>query len=158
MAEFIESKSGALGFAQLAGAGALGVGLAGATYGARTAKKSADMNANILNQNAETQMAAAGQREEAHRRQVRLIAGEQRAAIAQSGTGFGGSAADIMEKSSANAELDALTIRYDAMTRKTAFENEANTMQWQGRRARTGGYLSAASSLLSGAASYGGGM
>lgn len=126
----------------------------GAIYNGTSAKAAADANANVMRNNASMDAAAAGQREEAMRRNARQVAGQQRAAIAESGGGFGGSAADIMAQSAAAAELDALTVRYDAETRAIALGNEATITQRQGKRARTAGYLDAAGSMLSGAANY----
>lgn len=133
---------------------AVAVMFVGAVSGGISAKKAAEMNSKIMRDNADSQRKAAGQAEETQRRQSRQVLGEQRASIAQAGIGFSGSSADIMEKSSAAAELDALTALYEGRTKATSLENSAQITQWQGNRARTGGYLAGAGSLLSGAADY----
>lgn len=69
-------------------------------------------NIKAQEQNASLVAQQAGAREEQQRRESRYLLGAQRAAIGQSGVGFGGSSADIMRQSSAAAELDALNIRY----------------------------------------------
>jgi hypothetical protein len=98
-------------------------------------------------------------REEQQRRQARQLLGRQRAAVAQAGIGWGGSALDIMEESATLAELDALTIRYEGDLKARGLLAEAEFDKYsgqvamaQGKAAKTASYISAAASLLSGAA------
>ncbi len=65
-----------------------------------------------------------GAREEQSRREARQLLGAQRAAIAQSGVGFGGSSADIIRQSTMNSELDALNIRYAGDLERMGILNE----------------------------------
>lgn len=69
-------------------------------------------------------------REEALRRSARQALGAQRAAIAQSGTGFGGSNAAIMQQSTANSELDALNLRYAGQLEAAGIQNEITMRQY----------------------------
>ncbi|WP_394694878.1 hypothetical protein [Pseudoxanthomonas japonensis] len=63
-------------------------------------------------------------REEQLRRNFRQSLGAQRAAMAQSGTGFGGTNAALIQQSTANAELDALNIRYAGELERMGIEND----------------------------------
>lgn len=69
-------------------------------------------NIKVEKQNAALVAQQTSAREEQQRRESRQLLGTQRAAIAQSGVGFGGSSADIIRQSTASAELDSLNVRY----------------------------------------------
>lgn len=129
----------------------------------RSQQNAAEYNATIERQNATTARQQAGAREEAQRRQARQILGEQRAALSQSGVGLSGSAADVYGQSAANAELDALNIRYEgelgargllAQSQLTSYEGRVAGMN--AKSAKRAGKMDAASALLTGGAkSYG---
>ncbi len=127
----------------------------------KSQQQAADYNAAILTQNAASERAAANQREEAQRREARQILGSQRASFAQAGTGLSGSAADVMAESATNAELDALTLRYEGDMRARGLLAEAEGEKFQGRvaganakQAKTAGYMNAVGSILGGAGNY----
>lgn len=81
---------------------------------------------NIDNQRLNAQRVATqtSAREEQIRREARIALGKQRAAIAQSGTGMGGSNSALMAQSTANAELDALNVRYAGELDRLGIEND----------------------------------
>lgn len=108
-------------------------------------------------------------REDAQRRGAALQLGKMNAATAQSGVDAGsGSALAIAQQSATMAELDALTMRYEGLLRAnqidrqaTGFEREAIGYErqaaagrYQAKQARIGGYLGAATNVLTSAASY----
>jgi hypothetical protein len=126
----------------------------GAIQQGNAAKAAADYNASMLDRNAEIERSQANQREEAKRREVRQVLGQQRAAFAQSGGGMEGSAADVMQQSAINAELDALTLRYEGDIRARGMESEARMERFAGKQAQKAGYFKAAGSILSGAGAY----
>jgi hypothetical protein len=126
--------------------------------GYKASARANDYNAKVLAQNATIARQQANAREEAQRRVARQALGEQRAALAQAGIGLGGSAADVYGRSAANAELDALNIRYEgeldargllAQSEQERYQGKVNLMN--AKSAKQGGYLDAASSLLAGA-------
>lgn len=121
----------------------------------QAAKAAAGYNAAMMEQNATVERQQAGAREDAQRRQARQVLGAQRAAFAQSGGGMGGSAADVMGQSAMNAELDALTLRYEGDLRARGMESQAASERYSGRSSAMAGYMGAAGSILSGAARYG---
>jgi len=125
--------------------------------GYESQKQAADYNATIQSQNAAVARQQAGAREEAQRRQARQVLGEQRAALSQAGIGLAGSAADVYGQSAANAELDALNIRYEgeldargllAQSELTRYEGKVAGMN--AKSAKSAGRLDAASALLAG--------
>lgn len=128
----------------------------------KSQQAAANYNASIMDQNARIERDQANQREEAQRREARQVLGAQRAAFSQAGVGLGGSAADVMAQSAANAELDALTLRYEGEMKARGLMASAEGERYQGQvagmnasSARTAGYMNAAGSILGGAASYG---
>lgn len=88
-------------------------------------------------------------REDAQRRQARYALGSQTAALAESGVDPGsGSAARAVEESSANAELDALNIRYNAMMQAHGYETERMLERNAAKRSRRMGYFNAVGSAF----------
>lgn len=120
------------------------------------ANAAAQANANALTQQAEAENRAAGAREEAQRRQNRQFLGGQRAALAQAGIGVNGSAYDVARQSSINAEMDALNIRYEGELAAKGLRDQATMQRFEGKQAKTAGYLGAGAAILQGAANYAG--
>lgn len=137
-----------------------------ASYDAQ--RQANERNAAVLAQNAQIERQQSNEREEAQRREARMILGQQRASLAQAGTGFGGTAADVMSQSAANAELDALTLRYEGDMRARGLLAQADEERYQGSiagvnastarssasNARSQGYVGAIGSILGGVGSY----
>ena len=118
------------------------------------AKKSADFNATMLEQGAAVERQQTAAREDAKRREARMVLGSQRAAFAQSGGGLEGSAADVMQQSAINAELDALTLRYEGDLRARGMQAESTSERFAGKQAQRQGYFAAAGSILGGSGQY----
>lgn len=125
----------------------------------------AGYNARLARQNAGTVSEQADLREEQMRREARQVQGGQRAAIAESGTGFEGSNLDIYRQDAALAELDALNTRYEGALARTSYMNEASAQDYQRRSlkkaagmAKVNAWMSAGAELVGGAGSYMGGM
>lgn len=129
-----------------------GMQVIGALQQGRAAQNAAQYNASMMDQAATVERQQASVREDAQRQQARLLLGEQRAAFAQSGGGMGGSAGDVMQQSAINAELDALTMRYEGELRARGLNAQAEGERYSGRTAKQNSYFSAAGSILSGAA------
>jgi hypothetical protein len=118
-------------------------------------------NAAIARQRADVSLASASAKEDDFRRRTRIIQGRQRAAIAQSGTGFGGSNADIERQSMVAAELDAMNIRYEGqlesqglLSQASIDEHSAGISKVNASTTRTSGFMGAAGAVLSGAGDY----
>lgn len=84
--------------------------------------------------------------EETQRRQNRQLRGNQAAALAESGLSTEGSSARRADQDAANAELDALNIRYAGILKRHGLLTEA-------KNAKVRGYTLAGQQLLSGASS-----
>lgn len=118
-----------------------------------------DFNAGIKRQEADITRQQTNIREEQQRRQARTILGKQRAFIAQSGAGLGGSMAKITEQSETMAELDSLTIRYEGDLKARGLLASAEMDQYSAKVNRAAGknavkasYISAGADILSGSA------
>lgn len=124
---------------------------------ANAQKAASRYNQLVGKQQSDASLQAANAREEQQRRVARFASGERQAAIAQSGTGLGGSNADVDRQSEILAELDALNIRYEGATQSTGLLNQSKLDGFQAdaygkaaKRARTDGYIGAASAALGG--------
>ena len=122
-------------------------------------------NATIDRQNADTALQQSASEQARQNRRARQVMGEQRAATAQSGTGFGGSNADLLDQSATLAELDMLNIAYEGQMRARGHEIQAQGEDYSAgvnkgnaKRAKRAGIFNAGRSLLTGFSSgYGGG-
>lgn len=125
-------------------------------------------NAKTARENAARARSDAAAAEEAQRRQARKSLGRSAAAAAQSGVagaGLGeGSTGAALKQASQEAELDALSIRYEGETTARGHESDARQFDMErkaafqrGRMGLLSGVLGAASAGLSGAANYKGG-
>jgi hypothetical protein len=124
--------------------------------------QAADTNATIARNNASGAMQAASANEDAQRRKSAWQLSQQRAALGQSGIAFEGSPLDVYGQSVANAELDALNIRYQVQSQATNYLNQglmygqqADAARASADNAEEAGFLGAATSLLGGAAKIG---
>lgn len=122
-------------------------------------------NATIQRQNADASLQQSASEQARQNRRARQVMGEQRAATAQSGTGFGGSNADLLDQSATLAELDMLNIAYEGQMRARGHEIQAQGEDYSAgvnkgnaKRAKRAGIFNAGRSLLTGFSSgYGGG-
>jgi hypothetical protein len=120
----------------------------------------AGYHADVATQNARTAGQQASVEEERVRRESRQFLGQQAAAIAQSGTGLGGSNADVMRQDAALAELDALNVQYAGDLERRGLLQEAAghryTQQSLKNKAKSIMRTRWLSALSSGASAYGG--
>ena len=124
----------------------------GAIQQGKAAKNAANYNAAIATNDARIAELQAQAEESRHRRMARKAIGGIRAAYGASGVTLEGTPTDVLYESVANAESDALNIRYGGLLRSQGFMNTAQLDRMQGKNAQTAGYMNAASSLLSGGA------
>lgn len=129
-------------------ASAMGAGTAAASGYQQS--QQAKSEAELADANAEAAAQQANAAEDAQRRRNRSILARQRAAIAESGIGFGGSSERLQQDSAVQAELDALNVRYEGRLRGLGFQNDARFARSRASSAMAGGYLSASSSLIGG--------
>ena len=140
-----------LAIAAVAAAVSAVAGAGGAVYSGEMQKKAADYNADVANVNALMAQNKAKADEQAHRAMVAKILSSQRALYGKSGLSMEGSPLLVMEDTALQGELDALTIRYGGDVAAANARSQANLQRMQGRAAQTSGYISAGTTLLSGA-------
>lgn len=122
----------------MGGVKAVGSLVAGAEESAnlRAVEQSSRQSALYARQDAHNELRIATADAEAQRRRGRYAVGEQAAAFAQSGFSLTDSAAQAVEQSATEAELDALTIQYKGTLRNRAGQIEAQNYDTQADAAR----------------------
>jgi len=118
----------------------------------RSQEKMAEYNAAVSERDALAARQKAGFDEAAHRRRTRKFLGKQRALYGKSGVTFEGSPLLVMEETAAEAELDALAIRYGGEIEAGRHLSLAELERARGKQAKRAGYLGAGTSLLTGGA------
>lgn len=93
----------------------------------------ADYQSIVAEQNADATRKQAGIEEDEARRAKRRALGLQRAAEAESGVEFSGSALDLLEQSSRDAEFDALSIRYIRELEARGYDNAATLADYEAK-------------------------
>lgn len=135
----------AVGAAVVAGVGALA---------SANAKKNAnEYNQEISQQKAKIAVDQASVNESAARRRSAQFIGRQVSAAA-TGPGLSGTALDLIEQSTTEAEMDALNIRYAGQLGFASNEAQGKLYGMAADDAETAGYLNAGSAALSGYGSY----
>jgi hypothetical protein len=124
----------------------------GYLFEGRLQEKAARMNEAVLKQNSQQALAESGAAVEAQSRNIQQLMGRQRAAIAQAGGGFGGSAEDVARQSAAEAELDLLNTQYEGQMRSRGLLAEAQQERFRGVAAKRVSYLRAYKSFSDAAA------
>jgi hypothetical protein len=134
-------------------AGGAGIGAYGDLASGYAAAAASDYNAELAENNADITEAKAVEDERKARIIARKSLGSMRANFASSGFTLEGSALDVLQESAANAELDALNIKYAGEAKAAAFRGEAAIERFKAKEQRKGAKIGAASTLLSGGAS-----
>ena len=133
-------------WAYIAMAASAGTAVAGGIQQSNQAETEAD----IQKANAQAAAEQASAAEDLQRRRNRGILARQRAAIAESGIGFGGSSEKLQQDSAVQAELDALNVRYEGTMKTMGFRTGGAFSRSQSKNAMAGGFLSAGGELLGG--------
>ena len=143
---FLAAHAGkiALAGAVISAVGAIQQGQAAAAQG--------QFQAGILRQQAERERQQAEADEEDFRRRQSRVLAARRAALGASGVEpAAGSPLLVSEDFAGEVELQALRIRSGGELRATRAEQQASLQRFQGRQARTSGFLRGGALLLSGA-------
>lgn len=131
-------------------AASTGIAVASSISQANTAKKIGERNAKLDEMAAKAEQDQAARDEEALRRDNNQFFGRQRAAMAESGLGAGGSTGMLADQSAVLAELDALNIRYGGTMRGRGLLSQAANSRAGGRAAKSAGMMLAGAQLLAG--------
>lgn len=137
----------------IAKAAASVVSAAGSVIEGIGSQRAANYNARIADQNAQIAGMQAASEEGRQRNEAARLAGEQRAAYGASGVTMEGSPMTAMRDSAVQAEMDALSIRYQGAMKSRAYREEAAQQRYAGRQARFAGFVGAATKLLAPGAS-----
>jgi hypothetical protein len=128
---------------------------AASLYSGMSQGASARGNANQLDAAASAATDAAAANEARQRTANRVRLGARRAAVGASGFETEGSPGDVMEFETAQAELDALTIRYGGQVQAQQYRTQAKAQRRAATSYEIGGLLGAGSSILSDGAKLG---
>lgn len=109
----------------------------------------ADYNAQVLEYQAGVSRETAAYEEKRLRRAAERIKSTQRARYAKAGVTFEGSPLAVLADTAAEAEMDALAIRYAGETRAASYEMEAIGSRWEGKMAKMTGRIGAMQTILS---------
>jgi hypothetical protein len=138
----------------VAGGAAL-ISAAGAMAQAKQQSDMAKYNARVAEAQGVALKQQAAFEEDKQRAATSRLLSAQQAATGKSGVTFEGSPLLAAATSAANAELDALAIRYSGSIGELRARSQAAQYRAQGKAAMTAGYFKSASSLLSAAGSFG---
>lgn len=118
----------------------------------QTAKDVANYNAQVADYQAKDTIARGGIAEDQQRQKTRQIMGAQRAQMGASGAvADSGSFGDILTNSAQFGEMDALTIRNNAMRQAWGSSTQAANDRFQGEAAARAGTMNAVGTVLGGA-------
>lgn len=141
--------------------GAAGLGAIGSIQQGFASKQQAEYNAGVAEQNATAARQQAALDESTSRKKSAMLLGTIRARAAANTGDIGGSALDVLSDSAAEAELEALTLRYRGEVRARQMESEAAIERRRGQSAVLEGFVGAGTRLLTAGGyamkAYGGG-
>lgn len=123
----------------------------GAVDAGVTARRTAEFNARVAEEDARATRAAAAFEEERNRENVRRLISAQRAAIGASGTLPEGDPILVVADTAADAELDALAIRFSGSVQEARARSQAALARAEGRARQTASFFDAGSAILTGA-------
>lgn len=126
------------------------VGAAGAISSGVAAQQAAEFDAAIARQRAEIERQRGALEEQSERRRSRAILGAQRAAFSRAGVTLEGTPLLVQEETAAEAELDALTVRFGGQLNAARELARARAERFGGRAALSAGLFRAGSTLLTG--------
>lgn len=130
------------------------VSAVGALSQAASARSAAKYNASVAERNGVVARQQAAANEDAQRRHAYRALGRIRAGYGAAGVTVEGSPLEVLEDSAAEAELDALNIRYKGELTAMGYQSEAELQRARGKAAMTAGIFKAGTALLGGASAY----
>jgi len=137
----------------IAAAGAA-IGAYGSLYQGAAGKAAGEYNAELAARNAGLARSQASADMRDKERENRRYMGALRASFGASGLAFEGSALDLFEDQSAEAELAVRRIRYSGELRALGLMQESELQRMKADTATTAGYIGAASNVAAGAGTY----
>lgn len=110
-----------------------------------------EANAEILQRNAAQKRLETSLNEDTQRRKNKLALAKSRAAMAEAGISEGGTAIGVIGQSAADAEQDALNLRYQGESEAVNYLNNAKIMNANAENYREAGQNAFTTGLISGA-------
>lgn len=138
--------------AQAAAAAGIGMQIAGNLYSGETTANTAEYNALVDDRNAALSLQQSQEMERRQRVTAAIHLGNEGASYAANGVAMTGSALDVLGNNAANAERDALNVRYQGLVRSNQYLNQAAFERYRANTARTGAWLGATGAAAGGAA------
>jgi hypothetical protein len=111
-------------------------------------QKAANYNAKLIEAQARQAAEASSYDEAALRRQQRQEIASQVASIGSRGLDVSGSIVDVIRQNAANAEMDALALRYRGQIEQAGYKSQAQMKRYEGKQALYSGIAGAGSKLL----------
>jgi len=136
---------------EMLAAGSAIVGAVGAIQQGKAQQSMANYNAAVAERAAESAKVAAAFEESAQRSQAEKLRSTQRALFARSGVTPEGSPLLVEADTAAQAEQDALAIRFSGSAAEARAKSQAAMSRFEGRVAKQASMFKAGTSLLSGA-------
>lgn len=136
----------------LALAASAAVSAVGSVVQGNQASAAANAQAQANDNAAKTAEAEAAVNEAAVRTQNSRLLGKQIASTGANGVTLSGSPLDFTLDSLVDAEMEALTARYQGTTQAANFRTQAGMDRYSAKTAKTNGYLGGAAALISGGA------
>lgn len=130
----------------------------GTIAGGEQAAATGVQNAQQLRRQARAQAGATYDQESLARQRSGAVLADQRAALLANGVDpSSGTAAIGVAQGTVDAEMDALTMRYEGLMQARNTRIQANNVEWEGRAQRRQAYVSAVGNLLQAGSGYMGG-
>lgn len=133
---------------------AAGTGLSavGSLYSGQAEANASKFNAAVADRNAGLARQRGVFEQGQLKRSASQILGAMRANIGASGVRLEGSPLDVLDNSTAQAQMDQVMVKYNSELQAMGFEQEAAANRTRAKTAKTMGRIGAASSLLMGGA------
>lgn len=129
-------------------AASAGLGAIGSIQQGFASRQQAEYNAQVAEQNAAAARAQAALDESTSRKKSSMVLGAIRARAAANTGDVSGSALDVLADSASEAELEALTLRYQGEVKARQMESEAAIERRRGKNAILEGFVGAGTRLL----------
>lgn len=131
------------------------LGAIGTIAGGRQAEAISSRNADLLNQQADATRRATVGKENLQRDRIASMMADQRARLLANGVDPGSGTAMVgVRQGMVDAEMDALTLRYEGLMQARDLNIQSDLTRWEGKAKKRQAYLSAAGQLMSAASGY----
>lgn len=128
----------------------IGMSATGSIMQGNQADAMAQAQATAIEQQAQADAQASAFEQQQERRKQDLAAANARAQVGASGVAFAGSPTEVLTANAAQGQLDIEAIQYGSQLRRNNLSTQASISRFQGKQAKTAGFINAASGFVSG--------